>query len=1569
MFQAGSTGFAEREDGVVRLALASRNAVAAAMVVAGLANINPHAAEAAQPAASQPAPPSAVSSGFARRARTSAIGVGETLSVTHLAGSNGGRASDDGPGTSARFSFPEGVAVDAAGNVYVADTYNNTVRKISPSGMVTTLAGLAENVFSVSNRDGTGAEARFFRPTDVVVDDGGTVYAASPNAIRKITRAGVVTTLMSSDSRILSIAIDGMRNLYISDGIHNVIQKLTPSGIVSTLAGLRDASGSSDGAGSAARFNEPHGMAVDAGGNVYVADGQNHTIRRITAGGEVTTIAGMAGTSGDVDGPAASALFYSPAYVALGSDGSVYVTDSMSGNIRRIAGGVVTRVAVKGYYPAGIAMDSAGALYVADMSNHAIRKIVDGTVTPLAGKPAEAGLMDGSGSSARFNAPTAMAIDGSGNVYVAHHDDCTIRKVTPAGMVTTVAGACGAALATDNAGDLYVADSATIRKILPGGGVTIFAGSGRLGTADGHGTTAEFNHPFALATDSAGNVYVADTNNDTIRKITPAGDVTTIAGAAGVIGSSDGMGAAARFDHPGGIAVDSAGTVFVADTNNSTIRAIAPSGLVSTFAGVATGSSYDALDGLGGDARFYKPEGLAFDGAGNLLVADVYDYAIRKVTPAGVVSTLAGASPLGRWYGSGLPGSSDGIGLAANFDGLSGVAANRSGNVYIADSSNQAIRVGRPVLADAATIDATTGPLSVPRQLDTSAHNATSWQWSVIRRPVDSTALLSSDSIPNPTFTPDVTGLFRVRLTATDGTKSSVTTVDLDARPGCSASLTITAPASVLPASSGNVASVADTPGVSYDWTITNGIITAGQGTSSIVFAACGSESVSVGVSACGVAAISTIVPVDTIAISAPTSLCSNATAVASTTVVPGAQYLWNISNGTITAGQETPSINFTGGGSGASYLWVSVSSPACGSVYASPTVSSITIPIVSYPDSLAIAAPSAICANGSAVSVTADAIPGSTYLWTIGNGTITSGQGTNTVSFRPAGSGSAFLTVVASNHTCSAKGSIAIPFTAAPVASITGPVSSCAGNTVTLDAGAGFASYLWSTGATTQSISVSTPATTTYTVTVATAGGCTALASHTVTVNPLQPPSIITTINDGQAVLIGATSLSPASWSWRRDGLPVGTAPSIVTSVAGSYTVTITDANGCPSTSAASAVGFVAAGGVVADGVYVSDQDFATGTLITVDKLSDTAAPLPTGYFALLGPDGSPAIAYEVNATSTPSGMFEIRFDVPPSLAPDFATLNSFRLLHGEIDGSGQLVLVDRTTGVQFSDSPVTRIVIGWVPSLGPFIIARIYGTTVSSPEGLSSPILATSSVSATATFTDPTFADPTAGDRFTAQWNWGDGTTTEGTVTPPIKFSDGTAAQGSVGGTHIYARAGVYSVTLTVSDNTARGGATARSFHYAVVYDPEGGNATGGGWVDSPAGALRSAAAATGKATFDFQANYKKGSTKPEGHLQFQFNDLRFIATSFDSMVVADATAQLRGHGTISGAECDFILTVVDGGPGAAGATDKLRLKISSHRGRVIYDNVVDRSASDDLTNAKPQPIVGGSITVHKP
>lgn len=347
---------------------------------------------------------------------------------------------------------------------------------------------------------------------------------------------------------------------------------------ISTYAGQPGFQGSMDGTRLNARFSNPSGVAVDLSGNLYVADSSNHVIRKIDSSGNVSTLAGQAGLSGSADGTGAAARFNAPSGVAVNSVGTVYVADTFNHTIRVVnSAGTVTTLAgspgVSGIadgigatarftYPSGVAVDFSGVLYVADTANHAIRRVQpDGTVTVFAGSPGLRGAADGFGSGARFAYPNAVAIDVSGNLYVADSFNHAVRKISSVGSVSTLSGTFGVSGSTDSP-PLY-------------------------------------NQPSGIAVDTSSNVYVADTYNQTVRRISSIGVVTTLAGTAGQSGSADGMGSAARFNKPYSIAVDSAGNIYVSDAGNHTIRR---TGTVS--APLITSHPQSTLAAVGGTATF-----------------------------------------------------------------------------------------------------------------------------------------------------------------------------------------------------------------------------------------------------------------------------------------------------------------------------------------------------------------------------------------------------------------------------------------------------------------------------------------------------------------------------------------------------------------------------------------------------------------------------------------------------------------------------------------------------------------------------------------------------------------------------------------------------------------------------------------------------------------------------------------------------------------------------------------------------------------------------------------------------
>jgi sugar lactone lactonase YvrE len=634
----------------------------------------------------------------------------QVLTVGTLAGTTDGGGYVDARGSAARFSIPTGVAVDAAGNVFVADSANHVIRKITPAGDVSTFAG-TPNVFGradgkpgsfrfpwaltvnkatsevyvadfsnveirkitpdgivstlagdgiAGSTDGTGSAARFSGPRGIVVDAGGMIYVLDGFRVRKITPDGVVTTLASFNSFPQGIAIDpASGTIYVAATAESAILEVAADGKVTTLAGTYG-SDNADGTGTAAHFIAPRGVAVDPNGNIVVTDYAAKLLRQVTPAGVVTTLAGAYEASGTVEGKGTNARFSDPSGVAFGAAGTLYITD--------------------------------------DVDDVILRMTPSGDITTFAGSAPKFGVADGTGTAARFSLPGAIAADADGNTYVLDHTN-VLKRITPAGVVTSIAGLANAS-----------------------------------GAQDGTGSAARFNYPLGIAVDRRdGSVIVADTMNDTIRRVTSQGIVTTVAGKAGIAGGSNGTGTAATFSGPRGVAVDGSGNVYVADSNNSVIRKITPDGVVSTFAAnpghsptiqfptaVAVdtagnvyvndnrnlirkvtpdgtinnfvgNSGLTNADGVGTAAGFNYPGSIALDRDGNLWVADVANQLIRRVTPAGVVTTVAGAVFRN--------GNVNGFGISARFNYPSGIAVAPNGRILIADTYNDAIRIGTVILS------------------------------------------------------------------------------------------------------------------------------------------------------------------------------------------------------------------------------------------------------------------------------------------------------------------------------------------------------------------------------------------------------------------------------------------------------------------------------------------------------------------------------------------------------------------------------------------------------------------------------------------------------------------------------------------------------------------------------------------------------------------------------------------------------------------------------------------------------------------------------------------------------
>ncbi len=648
--------------------------------------------------------------------------IGETSIVSTLAGA-GTTGFFDGTGTNAIFYNPAGITIDKDGVFYIADRNNNRVRKMVLNlNNVTTFAGSGTATYL----DGLGTNAGFNNPSGLLTDSSGNVYVAEYNShvIRKITSDGNVTTFVGSGTGTFAdgigtnasfnnprgITIDSLGNFYVTDTNNNRIRKITHNGIVTTFAGSGTAT-YVDGVGTNAGFNGPYTLTCDSYDNIYVAE-LSHKIRKITPNGIVTTFAGN-GTASYLDGIGTNARF-STQFVGISIDSSnnLYVTDHGNLRLRKISpNGTVTTLAGSGTatYLDGTGTNagftslrdcsvdkSTGIIYIAEIVSKIIRKVTpDGIVSTLAGS-GDASSTDGIGTNASFNNPISVVYDvSSGNIYVGGGN--VIRKISISSEITTIAGSgtqtfldgtgtnAGFSfpnkLVCDSLNNIYVADEANnrIRKITPAGVVTTLAGSGTGTFADGTGTNASLYSPAGLCVDQNDNLYVADRGTNRIRKITPSGVVTTFAGS-GALTFINGIGTNAGFRSPRGITIDSDGNLYVADTGNHLIRKITPDGTVTTFAGLGAATM---VDGLNTTACFNNPYGITIDSKNNLYVVDLSNQRVRKIRPNGFVTTIAG---------SGSAAYADGIGLGNAFYSPNDVVCDLYDNLYIADYGNQRIR-------------------------------------------------------------------------------------------------------------------------------------------------------------------------------------------------------------------------------------------------------------------------------------------------------------------------------------------------------------------------------------------------------------------------------------------------------------------------------------------------------------------------------------------------------------------------------------------------------------------------------------------------------------------------------------------------------------------------------------------------------------------------------------------------------------------------------------------------------------------------------------------------------------
>jgi uncharacterized protein (TIGR03437 family) len=642
-----------------------------------------------------------------------------TTGILTLVAGNGttGFSGDNGPATSAQLLYPAGLAVDSAGNLYIADSGNLRVRKVS-SGVITTVAGGGS---SGLGDNGPATSAQLNQPWGVAVGSAGDLYIADCYRIRRVSN-GVITTVAGNGTQGFGgdngpatsaqlniptgVAVDSAGNLYIADSANNRIRKVT-NGVITTVAGNGTQGFSGDnGPATSAQLNQPWGVAVDSASNLYIADSLNSRIRKVS-NGVITTAAGGGPSLGD-NGPATSAQLWEPFGVALDSAGNLYVADSFDNRVRKVSNGMITTVAGSAtccyggdngpatgaqlFVPYGVAVDAAGNLYIADTVNERIRKVSNGVIITVAGNGGDGFSGDnGPATSALLYHPYGLTVDSAGNLYIADNANSRIRKVSN-GVISTAAG----------------------------NGTFGFSGD------NGPATSAQLNGPYGVAVDSAGNLYIADSLNNRIRKVSN-GVISTVAGN-GTQGFSgdNGPATSAQLNGPYGVAVDSAGNLYIADSLNNRIRKVT-NGVITTVAGSGT-QGFSGDNGPATSAELYLPE-IAVDSAGNLYIADYGNRRIRRVTN-GVITTVAG-------NGTCCFSGDNGPATSAQLDLPYGLNVDSAGDVYVADTGNNRIRLLTPV-GSSCTYSVSPTALQAPASggnLTVSIQTTASCSWAVSSLP------------------------------------------------------------------------------------------------------------------------------------------------------------------------------------------------------------------------------------------------------------------------------------------------------------------------------------------------------------------------------------------------------------------------------------------------------------------------------------------------------------------------------------------------------------------------------------------------------------------------------------------------------------------------------------------------------------------------------------------------------------------------------------------------------------------------------------------------------------------
>ncbi|MBB5058068.1 sugar lactone lactonase YvrE [Granulicella aggregans] len=651
-----------------------------------------------------------------------------------------GYSGDEGPAPLAQLNFSLSTTLDAAGNLYIADSQNNVIRKVTTdTKVITTIAGTGIAGFSGDGGAATSAQLSF--PYGLATDISGNLYFADNgnNVVRRIdARSGVITTIAGNGAQQASgdggpatsagvpfptaVALDGLGNIFIATPSSDTIRKIdAKTGTISTYAGGGAGISGDGGPATATTLSDPEGIALDGAGNLYIAEMYNNDIRKVTvATGVISTVAGQpvvngqnhAGFSGD-NGPASSALLNEPEGMTVDSSGNLYFADSYNLRVRKIASatGIITTVAGNGdqncnpqsgdggpalsssfCYPRSVTVDTAGNLYVTDYSRVSFVTAPGAPPTAATSAPAftlaagsYAGPQTLTISDTAVGAEIYVTLDGTEPTALSAAYQ---GPVTITGSVTVKAIALAPGMlpsSSTSAGYTILSPPTAVLKTIAGNGKYGFSGQ------DGPAASATLGDLEALALDSAGNIYFSDIGNEVVWRISASTGTISVVAGSGTPGRNGDGGAAtsAQLYYPQGLAINAAGDLFIADSFNNVVRKVsATTGIITTVAGSGT-FSYPPLIGDGGPAtmaQLSEPLSLALDGAGNLYITDFSANRVRMVAAAtGIITTVAGT-------GDNIDKGDGGLATNASIQYPTALTIDKTGNLFFASAQGGSIR-------------------------------------------------------------------------------------------------------------------------------------------------------------------------------------------------------------------------------------------------------------------------------------------------------------------------------------------------------------------------------------------------------------------------------------------------------------------------------------------------------------------------------------------------------------------------------------------------------------------------------------------------------------------------------------------------------------------------------------------------------------------------------------------------------------------------------------------------------------------------------------------------------------